>query len=145
MKAIFPVLLSCGTETYCDNIWISVGMMCPVHHMWDVIDAIETREWHVTCHSCRYGRWAGMSHQTARILERRHLVSKPGHNTTIDFQVPEDVREKWRQVFGRKRHPARFIGIKYTNIEIGKDQPHRQKPFARIIQDNDDSGESPPF
>lgn len=103
------VMLSCGTITLIEDVWSKVNAQCPIHHMPDVITAIETREWHVKCHSCRYGRWVGASNALALIVERKHLANKPDHKTSVDFIVPDDVREKWRQVFGRKRFPRRFI------------------------------------
>ena len=128
MKTRFEVMLSCGTITIDDNVWENTHHHCPIHNVPDTIDAIETREWHVRCQMCRFGKWVGNSVADARIAERKHLTSKPGHHVQYGFVTPDDIREKWRSVFGRKRYPRRFINT--------HEREHATSVYARIAAQN---------
>jgi hypothetical protein len=63
--------------------------------------AIECREWHTGCNSCRYGRWCGQDKTGANLIMSTHALST-GHSMHCDYMVHPDTKERMRQAYGRK-------------------------------------------
>jgi hypothetical protein len=68
--------------------------------------AIETREYHVKCQDCRYGKWTGQDVTYARLLRSEH---RQDHHVVMDYAVPEPVKRQWRILYGTQRRPKMII------------------------------------
>lgn len=58
--------------------------------------AIETREWKVTCHSCRYARWTGQDKDAATVKSAKHF-----HDCSIDYLQHPDVARRVKRDYVR--------------------------------------------
>jgi hypothetical protein len=146
MRTQWEVQLSCGNIQVVKNAWEVTHVVCTVHGMPDSIVAIETREWHIRCNDCRYAKWCGASLANIRIVERKHYVSKPNHTMGApQFMTPDDVRERWRKVYGRKRTPRRYINPSDRRVTIRESITSAIAGKAREKREREDNSDIPPF
>jgi hypothetical protein len=57
--------------------------------------AFETREWHVKCTVCRYGRWFGQDEVVAKAAHRQHFC-------TVDYLCHPVSKKFVRSLYGRR-------------------------------------------
>lgn len=78
---------------------LALHMVCPVCGTLRKLLAVESREYHVKCDSCRFGRWCGQDERRAKMLAANHIQ---GHDMHIDYQVTPRNRRLIDDMFGRK-------------------------------------------
>jgi|ERR1700722_7990175 len=105
----YPVLLECGhnSKHFIDG---ALRMLCRACEGRETaIMAFETREWHVKCSACRFGKWTGKDEAAAHRARANHARTKQHYGIMVDFLIPDDVKKLWRVHYGRNRVPARFM------------------------------------
>ena len=73
-------------------------MTCPVCDTRRKLLAIESREWHVSCEDCTFGRWCGSSEDLASSVAVRHRM---GHRVHVDWTRHPDTVKQIKEIFGR--------------------------------------------
>ena len=125
------VKLACGHVLPPEQVteWPAPGAVayCTEHQRKMLVAAIETREYHVTCNACRYGRWCGQSINTAKLLASRHELAHPFHIITVDFMRHPDTYEAFIKNYGKSRAVRWFINgplfIMRSADKIAEDKP----------------------
>lgn len=83
------------------------------------IMAFETREWHMRCQQCTYGKWTGKERPIAARARADH-GDKTGHRQIVlDFMIPDHTKKLWKRYYGRKRVPDRIIAKNMHEKETG--------------------------
>ena len=92
-----------------------------------LVAAIETREYHVKCHTCRFGKWCGQSKQQAEQVANRHESTHAFHVLSIDYLRYPDTYEAFRANYGRSRQVQWFINgpklVMRSGERIAEDVP----------------------
>lgn len=123
---ILAVALQCGHVTFGEigPDWFTCPDCC-----FDVKpQAFETREWHVKCQQCRYGRWFGQDVVSAK---RAHSQ----HRTQVNFMSRQDKRDKVREIYGRK------VRILIPDLVVASKWPERRTVIIAVQTETD----TPPF
>jgi hypothetical protein len=82
---------------------------CSNHQTEQRILAFELREWHMKCQQCAVGKWTGKDKTAAQRAKTKHRAAKGHEQIVIDFMIPDSIKRVWRNHYGRKRVPARYI------------------------------------
>jgi hypothetical protein len=91
-------ILSCGqvvvsAASYMDK---ERRLWCPVHNNMSRVTGVHVWEWHMTCRVCHYGRWTGISEETANRLAKAHERATL-HRAKVSYERnPVSVEEQLR-------------------------------------------------
>ena len=105
----FVVGLACGCVRVADLSEFPEHLTCQVHFFNSMPDieisqkivAIEAREWHTKCCSCRFARWCGADRAAVNNFEYNHRASKGHANFQRTFMIPEDRKQMLREFYPR--------------------------------------------
>ena len=128
-------LLQCGHQTEA-TFGVSFGH-CPRCGAQVAVQAVECRVWTVSCwHKyCRYRGIAAVGEDHARDLVQDHKAVKGHRSVTYDYIVPDNVKARVREAYGRGVKP--FI----TGLEVEKRYPVTKPVVTVELPDTD--GEVP--
>ena len=79
--------LECGEAAKGIETLVAGKLYCGKHECYESITGVITNEWRAKCYSCRFSRWAGLSHDTANIFANGHMSRNRGHSAQAEFAV----------------------------------------------------------
>lgn len=117
--ALYPILMACDHKRIhpIDGSLIATCRQCSRQTgniEFRQIVAFELREWHMKCQQCRAGKWTGKDETAAYRAKANHVRMKGHYQVVVDFMTPDHVKRAWRQHYGMKRTPARFMPKRET-------------------------------
>jgi hypothetical protein len=89
--------LDCGHAATAPASFVNGKLFCPWHLDMQMIIGVIEYEWHATCKSCNYGRWAGLDKRTAELFANGHSRRNNTHHLIVEYTVNQDAvktREK---------------------------------------------------
>lgn len=114
------------------------------------IYAVDIREWKVQCHDCTYARWCGYGgEKDANALADVHSQRR-AHNTGVSLRIHPARLALFRNGYGRRRWPKRFIlqgpnPIKASrNIQPALPPGKDTNPYVNVHRSADPFTDDPP-
>jgi hypothetical protein len=129
-------LMDCSHVAAQDG-WPDESMRCDECKATHRVIAIECREWHIKCNSCRFGRWFGQDEHTARRTAARHT-----HSCMVDYSRHPTHYDTLRKNYGRRVKP--FILPAYGGNQIPGVRRHERTPVLQML-DKMVNPDVPPF
>lgn len=76
--------LECGDVVLAPSFLVNGKLNCHRHGKQKIVD-IPVYEWRVKCTCCVFGRWTGMSQETATTQGVLHAIRSRGHETYVEY------------------------------------------------------------
>jgi hypothetical protein len=77
-------ILSCQHRVKAQAFYVSGKLRCPLCRDYKLIRDVEVMEWRAKCKQCPFGRWAGMSEETAEMFANSHGRRNPRHIISVN-------------------------------------------------------------
>lgn len=124
---MMDVLLACGCVVRADVLRdFPHHIACEQHwgsgalgHVEQAVVAVEAREWHVKCQTCRFGRYCGQSRSNAQMWYNQHE-----HYCVLDYIVKLSVKNKLRVHYNPRR-------VRFWIVRDWEDRSRDVKPVPQ--------------
>lgn len=90
--------LECGHNASAPMTLVSGKLYCPWHDELSPISGVVVEEWQVTCQTCRYARWTGLSRESATLLANGHIRRNSWHRPSVRLAVNPNARITWEKL-----------------------------------------------
>jgi len=99
--------------------------------------AIECREWHVKCNSCKWGRWFGQDEHGAKRAAAKHA-----HSCMVDYMRHPKLYDTLKRSYSRRVKP--FILPAYGGNQLPGVRRYEPAPVLQML-DKVVNPDVPPF